>query len=161
LQSSSVAFFARSLDQFFFLITAKFFNSHSDRPSSSRKASPHFPDSFDVHSVVVLLLVVAGRSVGSRVPLVVVWSTIILLSLQVGCLAGLFVCLFVLRARSLSSSSTSLYQVLRVVFPYESSCLFLFSPSCFLIQLPVTSFLAKIRCCNKVLEFSLIFLPDL
>jgi len=32
--------------------------------------------------VVVLLLVVAGRSVGSRVPLVVVWSTIILLSLQ-------------------------------------------------------------------------------
>jgi hypothetical protein len=32
-----------------------------------------------VHSVVVLLLVVAGRSVGSRVPLVAVWSTIILL----------------------------------------------------------------------------------
>jgi hypothetical protein len=48
---------------------------------SSPKASPHFADSFDVHSVVVLLLVVAGRSVGSRVPLVAVWSTIILSSL--------------------------------------------------------------------------------
>jgi hypothetical protein len=90
LQSSSVAFFARSLDQFFFFVKEQFINFHSDRPSSSRKASPHFPDSFDVHSVVVLLLVVAGRSVGSRVPLVAVWSTIILL-LSAGRLLGWFV----------------------------------------------------------------------
>jgi hypothetical protein len=93
LQSSSLAFFARSLDQFFFLVTEEFVNFHSDRPSSSREASPHFPDSFDVHSVVVLLLVVAGRSVGSRVPLVAVWSTIILL-LSAGRLLGWFVFLF-------------------------------------------------------------------
>jgi hypothetical protein len=68
---------------------------------SSRKASPHFPDSFDVHSVVVLLLVVAGRSVGSRVPLVAVWRTIILL-LSAGRLLGWFVFLFVCFAGSIA-----------------------------------------------------------